>query len=189
LPLPPAPAGTLVVLVVLVVLATAPAGAATPYRPPVDAPIVDAFRLPDGPFGAGNRGLEYATTPGTPVWAIGAGVVVFAGQVAGPLHVTVLHPDGLRSSYSYLAEILVKAGQHVAGGQVVGRTGERFHLGVRSGGTYLDPATLFTVAGVRLVPVGAGSPDGSGPATAPPPTRSSAHQALGWRTWDWLRGR
>src|SRR5690349_10370437 len=94
-----------VALVVATVLVPPPPPAAgTTYRPPVDAPVVDTFRLPDGPYGAGNRGLEYATSPGDPVRAIGDGLVVFAGPVAGNDAVTVLHPDGLRSSYSYLAE-------------------------------------------------------------------------------------
>ena len=92
--------------------------------------------------------------PGTPVRAIGDGLVVFAGVVAGNRAVTLLHPDGLRSSYSYLADVRVAVGTRVAIGQVVGTAGERLHLGVRSGGTYLDPAALFTATGVHLVPVG-----------------------------------
>ena len=160
------------------------AGAAVVYRPPVDAPVVDAYFLPDGPYGAGNRGLEYATVPGTPVRAIGEGVVVFAGPVAGNRAVTVLHPDGLRSSYSYLAEIVVMAGDHVTIGETVGLAGERLHLGVRSGGTYLDPAVLFTTTGVRLVPV-EGDPYGSGYGNVSPATRS-VDQNASW--WSWVTG-
>lgn len=160
------------------------AGAAVVYRPPVDVPVVDGFALPYGPYGAGNRGLEYATVPGTPVQAIGDGLVVFAGPVAGNRAVTVLHPDGLRSSYSYLAEILVVAGDHVTIGETLGAAGERLHLGVRSGGTYLDPATLFTTTGVRLVPV-EGEPHGAGYGPASPATRS-VDQNASW--WSWLTG-
>ena len=140
-------------LVLAAVSAPSPAHATT-YRPPIAAPVVDGFRLPDGPYGPGNRGLEYATSPGTPVRAIGAGLVVWAGPVAGNTAVTILHPDGLRSSYSYLAEARVKAGERVTAGAVVGIAGERLHLGVRANGAYLDPATLFTTTGVRLVPLG-----------------------------------
>lgn len=123
------------------------------YRPPVQAPVVDPFRPPDGPYGAGNRGLEYRTTPGTPVRAIGAGAVVFAGQVAGRLVVSIDHPDGLRSSLVGLVSIEVRAGEAVRGGDVVGRAAELLHLGVRRNGRYLDPATLFDVRGpARLVP-------------------------------------
>jgi murein DD-endopeptidase MepM/ murein hydrolase activator NlpD len=175
---------------VLLALALA-AGVASPagaevgiYRPPVDAPVVDGFRLPNGPYGAGNRGLEYATVPGRPVRAIGDGLVVFAGRVAGNRAVTVLHPDGLRSSYSYLADVRVEVGDRVTIGQTVGTAGERFHLGVRAGGTYLDPAALFSTAVVHLVPVDAGPVPGA----SSPATRDVDQDALGRSTWDWLTG-
>ncbi|HYF46331.1 MAG TPA: M23 family metallopeptidase [Acidimicrobiales bacterium] len=148
----------LVLAVIAAALAAVPAHAHThTYRPPVSAPVVDGFRLPAGSYGPGNRGLEYATAPGTPVRAIGPGLVVWSGRVAGNLAVTVLHPDGLRSSYSYLAAVEVKVNGRVVRGQQLGTAGERLHLGVRAGGAYLDPATLFTTPGLRLVPVDGGA--------------------------------
>ena len=125
------------------------------YLPPVDAPVVDPFRPPSTPFSSGNRGLEYETVPGQAVGAVGAGEVVFAGRVGPSRHVTILHPDGLRSSYSYLDEILVVVGQQVSTGDSVGRAGPRLHLGIRAGSAYLDPAALFAAAAAtpRLVPV------------------------------------
>jgi murein DD-endopeptidase MepM/ murein hydrolase activator NlpD len=113
------------------------------YRAPVPRPVIDPFRAPTRTYGPGNRGLEYDTRPGDPVRAIGAGVVVFSGAVARHLHVTVLHPDGLRSSYSYLRATVVAVGRRVEAGTVVGTAGERMHLGVRRGVRYIDPATLF----------------------------------------------
>lgn len=113
------------------------------YRPPVDAPVADPFRPPPQPWESGNRGLEYASTPGSTVGAIGPGVVTFAGPVAGTLHVTVLHPDGLRSSYSFVAAVRVQVDQRVAAGEAVAVAGEGLHLGVRRGDTYLDPASLW----------------------------------------------
>lgn len=131
----------------LVVVVTASAAAAdpppSPYIPPVDAPISDPFRPPSTRYGAGNRGLEYATVPGTAVRASGDGTVVFAGTIAGSLYVTLDHADGLRTSYSYLATIEVVTGQHLRQGAGIGTTGSRFHFGVRSGETYLDPVLLF----------------------------------------------
>ncbi len=115
------------------------------YRSPVDAPVVEGFDLPDGPYGRGNRGLDYGTEAGTSVRAAAEGEVIFAGPVAGSLHVTVLHPDGLRTSYSFLASIGVRAGQLVSAGQAVGTSGVRLHVGVRDGtDAYLDPALLFS---------------------------------------------
>lgn len=136
------------------------------YRPPVDAPVIDPFRPPAQPWLPGNRGLEYATPPGTLVRAIGPGVVSFAGPVAGSLHVTVTHPDGLRSSYSFLAAVRTVAGATVAAGDVVGVAAAQLHLGVRRGDRYLDPASLWgrRVGGGRvvLVPLDGGG-SGAGP--------------------------
>jgi murein DD-endopeptidase MepM/ murein hydrolase activator NlpD len=123
------------------------------YGPPVAAPVVDPFRPPPAPWGAGNRGIEYATEPGTPVVAAAAGEVVFAGAVAGSRHVVVLHADGLRTSYSFLAGIAVRRGRVVRAGEVLGTAGSRVHFGARAGDTYIDPASLFAgTAQVWLVP-------------------------------------
>jgi len=113
------------------------------YRPPVDRPVVDPFRKPRRPWLPGNRGLEYDTRAGDPIRAIGAGTVVYAGVIAGERHLTILHPDGLRSSYSRLRSIIVTSGSWIGLGTVVGTAGERFHLGVRAGSRYIDPGSLF----------------------------------------------
>ncbi len=127
-----------------------------PYRWPVAAPIVDPFRPPATRYGPGNRGVEMATVPGQAVVAAREGTVTFAGPVAGARYVTVLHPDGVRTSYSYLASVAVSRGQAVTAGQTLGTTGSRFHVGARIGDAYVDPAVLFGGAGagrVWLVPV------------------------------------
>jgi murein DD-endopeptidase MepM/ murein hydrolase activator NlpD len=120
----------------------------------VAGPIIDQFRPPATPYGPGNRGLDYHTTPGEPVRAAGPGTVIFAGPVAGRLAVVVLHPDNLRTSYVGLARIDVQRGQTVDGGQPVAHAIDRLQFGVRAGTAYLDPAVLLaggrTIA--RLVP-------------------------------------
>ncbi len=138
----------------LVPLPSAGAAPPPPYIPPVDAPVVDPFRPPAGPFGPGNRGLEYGTEAGTEVRAAADGTVTFAGSVAGTRHVTVLHGDGLRTSYSFLDRVDVVVGQRVRQGQVVGTTVGHLHLGARRGDGYLDPASLFGTGPpqVELVP-------------------------------------
>jgi len=124
------------------------------HVPPVVAPVADPFRAPSHPFGAGNRGIEYDTTPGAPVTASADGRVVFAGPVAGGRHVTVLHADGVRTSYSFLDEIRVTVGQQVRQGDQIGVAGERLHFGARLGDAYFDPASLFgtTTVEVELLP-------------------------------------
>jgi septal ring factor EnvC (AmiA/AmiB activator) len=122
---------------------------------PVDAPVVDPFRPPTGPYGPGNRGWELDTTPGQIVVAVGAGTVTFAGPVAGRGVVVVAHPDGLRSSLTGLAGVDTVRGRSVARGQPVGTAGETLHLGFRLGEEYLDPALLVGAAPTHavLVPV------------------------------------
>jgi hypothetical protein len=125
------------------------------HVPPVDEPVIDPFRPPATPYGAGNRGLEYDTRPGEPVRASAAGTVVYAGQIGGTLHVTVLHADGVHTSYSFLSRVAVVRGQHVAQGDSVGSAGDRLHFGARIGDAYFDPALLFAAAGagtVELIP-------------------------------------
>ncbi len=148
----------LAVLVALVpvvpALAAGPTPAAVTYRGPVDAPVVDAFRPPPENWNAGNRGIEYATRPGTAVAAAADGEVVFAGVIAGEYYVVLLHADGIRTSYSYLSAASVKRGEKVRQGQTVGTTGVRFQFGARAGDAYVDPALLFGdgPVEVRLVP-------------------------------------
>jgi hypothetical protein len=133
------------------------------YRPPVSAPISDPFRPPAGPYGAGNRGLEYDTEPGDPVLASADGIVVFAGPVAGTLHVTLRHGDGVRTSYSFLRAIDVVLGQRVRAGGPVGIAGERLHFGARSGDAYFDPASLFVGGEVEVELLPFEIPPGSTP--------------------------
>jgi hypothetical protein len=102
------------------------------------------------------------------VHAAAAGVVAFAGSVAGALHVVVAHAGNLRTSYSFLATIAVRRGQSLAAGAVVGTTGGRgdghdgsvLHLGLRSGDTYIDPMPLLVpvdlTSAVHLAPTAAG---------------------------------
>ncbi len=130
-------------------------GAFEIHRPPVDAPVVDDFRAPPEPWSAGNRGIDYATAPGASVAASAGGQVTFAGPVGGQLHVTIAHPDGLRTTYAFLATISVTAGDVVPAGGVVGTSAGRFHFGVRDAqGNYLDPSDLLAVGVARLVPGG-----------------------------------
>lgn len=121
------------------------------YEHPVDAPVSARFDEPAHPYAPGNRGQEYAVSPGAPIRAVGSGVVVFAGWVAGAQYVTVLHPDGLRSSYSPVRAPTVIRGERVRAGQTIGVAADRFQLGIRRGSIYLDPAGFIEDAVVHAV--------------------------------------
>ena len=147
--------------------ALAPLLAASCLLPPVNAPVVDAFREPSCTWCPGNRGLEYAVAADTAVRAAAAGRVTFRGTVAGVLYVVVEHADGLRATYGRLASTELSTGSTVAQGAVVGRASNALYFGLRRGDTYIDPAPLLgrLVHRWRLVPT-----DGS-PGRPPPPPR------------------
>jgi len=124
------------------------------YIRPVQRAVSDPFRMQNGPYGSGNFGLEYATSPGDAVVAIGAGRVTFAGSVAGQLAVTVAHPDGRRSSLTGLSSMGVRVNQIVIRGQFLGTALRSLQLGIRQGDQYVDPALFLAVTQrrARLVP-------------------------------------
>jgi murein DD-endopeptidase MepM/ murein hydrolase activator NlpD len=135
------------------------------YGWPVLGPVLRPFEPPATPFGPGHRGIDIGAPFGTATRAAQDGVVAFAGQVAGSLFVSIDHPDGVRTTYSWLSAVLVVAGQPVRRGQVIARTGQghpgssapHLHFGARAGDVYLDPMLLLgprSVVGlVRLAPL------------------------------------
>lgn len=137
---------------------TSPAAERAPsprFAHPVDAAVIEGFGATSQPYGPGNRGLDYGVRAGSTVRSVGPGRVVFAGWVAGRRFVTVQHPDGLRSSYSYLSRIDVRVGQSVRMSTPLGLTSEEFQLGFRRGAIYIDPAPLLGRVirrRIRLVP-------------------------------------
>jgi murein DD-endopeptidase MepM/ murein hydrolase activator NlpD len=135
------------------------------YSWPVHGPVIRRFEPPAGPYAAGHRGIDIAGGAGTPVLASAAGVVAFAGQVAGDLHVSIDHPDGVRTSYAFLGSAAVRPGDAVGRGEVVGTVGPghpgggmaHLHFGARWGGQYIDPMLLLTRADlvglIHLAPI------------------------------------
>jgi len=121
---------------------------------PVAGEVVRPFDPPDGAFGAGHRGVDLAAGPGDDVLAPLAGVVAFAGRVAGAGWVTVDHGGGLATTYGVLGDLAVVAGQQVLAGDVLGRLAAgRDHLdwGARRDGRYVDPLGLLGRWRVALV--------------------------------------
>jgi murein DD-endopeptidase MepM/ murein hydrolase activator NlpD len=141
--------------------------AADGYVAPVDGELARPFDPPAERWLAGHRGVDLRAAPGQVVGAPGAGVVTFAGSVAGKPTVVVAHRDGLRSSLEPVAAT-VTVGTQVAAGDPVGTLaagpgdsanpdhcapGTCVHWGVRRGETYLDPlALLGRAAPIVLLP-------------------------------------
>ena len=142
-----------------------------------DPPVVLAgFDPPTHRWLSGHRGVDLAAPPGSVVTAAGAGVVAYAGPLAGRGVVSIRHAGGLRTTYEPVAP-RVSTGLAVRRGQVIG-TVDRWsashpgcgasgclHWGVRHGTGYVDPLSLLAPPRVRLLPgpVGGGDRTGSRP--------------------------
>ncbi|MDN5860622.1 MAG: M23 family metallopeptidase [Pseudonocardia sp.] len=135
------------------------AGYAWPLLPRPE--VLTPFRAPSHPYGPGHRGVDLAGAPGQPVLAARAGVVIFAGPVAGRSTVSVQHDDGLRTTYEPVTPT-VTAGAIVAAGQVLGllEPGHAscptacLHWGARRDRlVYVDPLVLLRPPRIRLLPV------------------------------------
>ena len=93
------------------------------YAWPVEGPVIGRFDPPGSPYGAGHRGIDIAAPLGSEVRAAASGVVAFAGPVAGALYVSIDHPDGVRSTYSWVGAVLVRRGDPVSREEAIARSG------------------------------------------------------------------
>lgn len=129
-------------------LAPRAAGWTWPIRP---TPTVLA-RYAVGPhrWSPGHRGVDLTAVAGAVVRSAGSGVVAFAGRVAGRGVVSVLHPDGLRTTYQPV-RASIEVGEPVGPGAPIGELepagshcapGDCLHWGLRRGEIYLDPLAL-----------------------------------------------
>jgi len=97
-----------------------------------------------------HLGIDYAAPMGTPVKAVGDGVVEFAGVQNGYGNVIfVQHPQGPLTVYAHLSSIKVRKGQTVSQGDAIGAvgqtgwaTGPHLHFEFRLNGQHQDPLML-----------------------------------------------
>jgi murein DD-endopeptidase MepM/ murein hydrolase activator NlpD len=97
-----------------------------------------------------HKGVDYGAPSGTPVRAVGDGVVEFAGQQNGYGNVLEIKHSNQRSTlYAHLSRIDVRKGQHVEQGQRVGAvgstgwaTGPHLHFEIKVNGVQQDPLLL-----------------------------------------------
>lgn len=110
-----------------------------------------------------HLGVDFAAPTGTPVRAVGDGVVEFAGTQRGYGNLVVLsHRGGVSTAYAHLSRIHVRKGQRVEQGVLVGdvgstgvSTGPHLHFEFRENGVHKDPLTLARQG--EAVPVSAGA--------------------------------
>ena len=93
---------------------------------PVPGAVVGAHFGEYGSWSRYHTGLDFRAAYGTPIRAVKAGVVLYAGNSgdwAGN-HVAIKHADGMTTMYSHMSSMAVHAGQNVHAGDVIGRVGE-----------------------------------------------------------------
>jgi murein DD-endopeptidase MepM/ murein hydrolase activator NlpD len=136
--------------------------ASVPVRRPVmgDPEISSSFGMRIDPFiraPAMHTGMDFRGDPGDPARATADGTVTIAAWQGGyGKMVEVDHGNGLATRYAHLSEIIVKVGQRVRAGHIVGKvgstgrsTGPHLHYETRVNGEAVDPRK-FLRAGMRL---------------------------------------
>ncbi len=123
-----------------------------------------AYPLPDArvisPYGGARRhsGVDLKTKPNDEIYAAFDGVVVASGPYYGYGNcIRIKHAYGLETLYSHQSKNMVKKGDKVKAGQVIGLTGrtgrattEHLHFEVSFDGKRLDPAIIFDHSNHKL---------------------------------------
>ncbi|MFG3009328.1 transglycosylase family protein [Streptomyces cinerochromogenes] len=129
---------------------------------PVTASVGTGYHVAGSHWSKGyHTGVDFLVPTGTSVKAAAAGRVVAAGWGGSyGYQVVIRHADGRYTQYAHLSAIAVRAGQTVATGQRIGRsgatgnvTGPHLHFEVRTGpgfGSDVDPLAYLRAGGVRI---------------------------------------
>ncbi len=103
-------------------------------------PILGIYRM--------HNGVDMACGAGTPIYASRGGLVEVAGYQADGAgnYIQLNHGDGFRSIYMHMTNYIVKQGDYVAPGQIIGYVGStglskgnHLHFGISCNGTYVNP--------------------------------------------------
>ena len=103
-------------------------------------PILGYYRM--------HSGVDLACAEGTPIYASRGGLVEVAGYQADGAgnYIQLNHGDGFRSIYMHMTNYIVKQGDYVAPGQIIGYVGNtglskgfHLHFGISYQGTYVNP--------------------------------------------------
>lgn len=122
--------------------------AAAGYRWPMTNFTITTYFGRRGVFQRFHTGIDLAAPMGTPIYAARAGQVDTAGwsRFGYGLHVILDHGDSQETLYGHMSRIVVRPGQWVARGDLIGyvgstgwSTGPHLHFEVRVGGAARNP--------------------------------------------------
>ncbi len=103
-----------------------------------------------------HRGVDYFARSGTPVMSSANGVITMAKKNGSMgLTIEVNHGNGFKTKYAHLSKILVKRGQRIKRGEIIGlvgnsgrSTGPHLHYEVTFRKTHRDPLQYIIPEGV-----------------------------------------
>ena len=93
---------------------------------PVPGAVIGAHFGEYGSWSRYHTGIDFRASHGTPIRAVNAGVVLYAGNSGNwaGTHVAIKHGDGMTTMSSHMSSMAVHAGQTVQAGQIIGRVGQ-----------------------------------------------------------------
>ena len=114
---------------------------------PISGIITSRFGSRESIRSSAHRGLDIATSTGTPIKAAAGGTVVAAGYSGSYGNmVRISHGNGVETLYAHCSVLSVSTGQTVTQGQVIAKvgttghvTGPHLHFEVRKNGVLLNP--------------------------------------------------
>ena len=119
------------------------------------------YRQLSSPFGqresptagasSNHQGIDLAGPEGTPIYATKSGVVtVNSSSRSAGIYITIRHDNTYSSIYMHLSQSIVKKGQTIKQGQLIGymgstgvATGSHLHFGIICNGAYVNPANYM----------------------------------------------
>ncbi|MFZ4688868.1 MAG: M23 family metallopeptidase [Polymorphobacter sp.] len=142
------------------------------YMPVKSYRYTSTFGFRYDPFNGGSAmhaGVDMAGSQGEPIYASASGTVLQAGRSGGYGNLVELsHGKGIDTRYGHLSAILVRPGEQVRQGQMIGRmgstgrsTGTHLHFEVRVDGRAINPrpfldASAYVLAAQGEVPATGG---------------------------------
>lgn len=136
---------------------------AVPSEAPIrNAALTSGFGVRSDPFGRGramHAGIDFAGPIGTPIYATADGVVSEAAFNSGGYGnlIKIDHGRGIETRYAHLHRMMVRAGERVRRGQLIGQmgstgrsTGSHLHYEVRIDGRAVNPIPFMRSTEVLL---------------------------------------
>ena len=100
-----------------------------------------------------HQGIDYGAPKGTPIMAVGSGVITDIGRAGGyGKQIIIRHENGIESLYGHMSRFAkgMKSGKQIRQGQTIGyvgstgvATGPHLDFRIRKNGTFVNPSKLI----------------------------------------------